>query len=172
MNSPWNACVTPMPALSLMLMGSMKVLSSVVFFFRIRWAVVPAWHTAGNKKNVMMWQYNFSVLHHHLIYHFSSTVCQRTVNVLEFPVGRFLAVTQGESEGLGEGETVSIFGLDDDRFIFCHTDEGLGHCQFGDVVIHIQQPHRHDTLWRLLRVLFRGISEGMKTVHSFNTTLL
>lgn len=73
-------------------------------------------------------------------------VSLHTINSEQFPVLRFLAVTQDEGEGLGEGGAVSVFGLDDDRFRFLHTDEGLGLRQFGDVVIHIQQPYRYDAL--------------------------
>lgn len=42
MNSPSNDCVIPMPALSLILMGRMKVLSSVGAFLRVSLAAVAA----------------------------------------------------------------------------------------------------------------------------------
>lgn len=60
---------------------------------------------------------------------------------------------KGKGEGLGERLAVSILGLDDDRFRLLYADEGLLLDQSGDVVVHVQQPHRHDTLRRLLRVL-------------------
>lgn len=69
-----------------------------------------------------------------------------TINAAQVPVGRFLAMGQGESEGLGEGGTVYVLGLEDDRFGFLHTDEGLNLHQFGEVVIHIQQSHMHNVL--------------------------
>lgn len=59
---------------------------------------------------------------------------------------RFLAASEAEGEGLGEGGAVFILGLDDDWLGLVHTDEGLVLCQFGDVVVHIQQPNSHDAL--------------------------
>lgn len=64
-------------------------------------------------------------------------------------------MSESEGEGPGEGCAVRVLGLEGDRFRFLHTDEGLGLHQYGEVVVHIQQPHRNDSLRQLRRVLFR-----------------
>ena len=94
----------------------------------------------------------------------TSTERQRTVDALQCPVGRFLAVGESEGERLGEGSAVCVLGLDDDRLGVLHTDEGLLLRQFGEVVVDIQQPHRHHALRRLFWVLFRDKSKSMRKV--------
>lgn len=166
MNSPSNKCVIPMPALSLMVMGRSKVFSSVGVFFMISFAVVPAWYTQTNKTVITS---ESSKIHLSTVpssnVFFKYVICV-TINHLQVPVGGFLAVGQGEGERLSEGGAVCVIGLDDDRFRLLHANEGLFLHQFGDIVVHIQQPHRQSAFRWFLWVFCRGKSEGRN--HNIN----
>lgn len=76
-----------------------------------------------------------------------------TVNGFQVPVVGFFAMDQGKGEGLRKGSAVSVVSLDEHRLGFLQAHEGLRLRQFGGVVIHIQQPHRHHALVELFRVI-------------------
>lgn len=145
---PDSAFVTPNPAWSLMLMGSVKVVSDVGIFFSVRVAVKPV----RQNRIISIRSCDF--------FFFFCFFDSDTINTGQIPVGILLAAAQDEGEGLSEGGVVSVGGLDDHRLAILCADEDLALHQLGDVVVHVQQPHVDDALGRHFGVVWMEKTGG------------